>query len=206
MTRILSLIAAALFATSPAQAALVADISGTPGSGQTTWTFSGTAVPDGAGSFNADSFSLATIWSGLGDFTALRASILTDIQGKARVRIDNETRWIDEVVVNDANSVRGDLFAIGVNGDENFAFSAGSEITWQGTLTVFGIDINVLSEGGLPSTFASSTFGVEGVQLDLELNIAADEISAVPLPAGGALLLSGVAGIAALRRRKKVTR
>lgn len=206
MTRLFSLTAAALFAASTAQAALVADISGTPGSGQTTWTFSGTAISGGAGSFSADVFSLTTMWSKLGDFTALRASTVTDIQGKATVRIDNETRWIDQVFVSDASSVRGDLFAIGVNGDDNFAFSAGSDITWQGTLTVFGIDIDALSKGGLPSTFVTSHFGVDGVALDLELNFAADDVSVVPLPAGGVLLLSGLAGIAAMRRRRQAIR
>jgi len=57
---------------------------------------------------------------------------------------------------------------------------------------------------------ASSTIGVGSSIMSFANNaydpnewIATERVSAVPLPAGGLLLLSGLAGVAALKRRKK---
>ncbi|WP_299506249.1 VPLPA-CTERM sorting domain-containing protein [uncultured Roseobacter sp.] len=202
MKRLLSLTAAALVAASTAQAALIANISGTPGSGQTTWTFSGTTIAGGGAFFQDGNLNQANVWTDLGDYTSVEFFNNVNVSGDAALTIDGETRRIDLAAIDDDGDF--DDWGIGVDGADIFVFGAGSEVSWTGSLTVFGIDLNDLNNSGLPITFLTSSFGLVGEgTLDLELTIAADEISAVPLPAGGVLLLSGLAGVAALRRRKK---
>ncbi|WP_298976136.1 VPLPA-CTERM sorting domain-containing protein [uncultured Roseobacter sp.] len=202
MKRLLSLTAAALVAASTAQAALIANISGTPGSGQTTWTFSGTTIAGRGAFFQDGNLNQANVWTDLGDYTSVEFFNNVNVSGDAALTIDGETRRIDLAAIDDDGDF--DDWGIGVDGADIFVFGAGSEVSWTGSLTVFGIDLNDLNNSGLPITFLTSSFGLVGEgTLDLELTIAADEISAVPLPAGGVLLLSGLAGVAALRRRKK---
>jgi hypothetical protein len=80
------------------------------------------------------------------------------------------------------------IASLGAGGFASFSpLSAGSSSFLAGvnTLTFTVTDL------GLPGGFRTS------------FTVMADEVSAVPLPAGGALLLTGVMGMAAMRKRKK---
>lgn len=209
MKRLLSLAAAAIFAGSTAQAALVVDITGTPGDGQTKLTFSGSSIARAFGFFEPDdTVGFGSAWLNLGDFA--NSAFLSDpvqLIGKAEINIEGKVQSIDAVEVR--NSEFGDFSAndglgIGVDGGDRFEFLAGEMISWSGSVMLEGLDIDSFNTGGqATSSFFTSNFGGTEDALDLELNIRPDEISAVPLPAGGVLLLSGLAGVAVLRRRRK---
>lgn len=204
MKRLLSLTAAALFAASTAQAALVVSFSGTPGSDETTLTFSGLDIANGSGFFDVNRTSADSTWNDVAAFSDIFRVFETDLSsfvGKAILTIDGADRSLTALTVGDT-SVRGGAFGVGVDGDDEFSFSAGSEVRWSGSMIAIGLDITDLNFGDPLTSFFSSTFGETDNVLDLELTIAADDISAVPLPAGGVLLPSGVV---ALRRRRKAT-
>ncbi len=91
-----------------------------------------------------------------------------------------------------------------MDGGDTFEFFADEMIDWSGSLMLEGLDIDSFNTDGRPtSSFFTSNFGGKENALDLVVNIRPDQISAVPLPAGCMLPVSGMAGVAALRRRKK---
>ncbi|WP_298969295.1 hypothetical protein [uncultured Roseobacter sp.] len=185
MKTILSLSAAAFFAASTAQAALVANISGIPGSGQTTWTFSGVAIAVGSGFFE-DGNDLANndTWRNFGEYTSINDFENFNVLGDAGLTIDGMTRLIDLAYINDGAGGAPDDWGVGVEGDTDFEFFAGFEISWTNSLTVIGCDINDLNNSGLPISFLTSNYGSNGDGTrDLELTIAAADIAPVPMPA-----------------------
>lgn len=116
----------------------------------------------------------------------------------------------------------GEFFNVIVDGTDFGSFSCdgnsgstiipgnnGSVVDCDFTLTLstaaFGYDFNTnVSDGALEVLLAfgseSDDFG-DNDQVSVRLNY--ETVAAVPLPAGGLLLLSGFAGFAALKRRKK---
>lgn len=207
MKKFLSLAAAAIFAASTAQAALVVDFSGTPGSDETRLTFSGVAIANESGFFDVLRVGEDSIWNDVGalfDFSGIFETGLDDLIGEATLTIDGADRSIITFLTNPV-SEDGGSFGIGVDGEDDFSFLAGSEVSWSGSMTAIGLDITDLNFGDPLTSFFTSKFGDTDNVLDLELTIAADDIAAVPLPAGGALLLSGLAAAVGLRRRKKAT-
>lgn len=200
----------ACLAASSANAALLLEISGTPGAGTTTWTFSGSAVANGSGSFSSNlTFDLSEQWHDVGNYTDLDLFSVPDdggsISGVATLSVGATTLGIDSVFV-DSDAGGLDDFAVGVSGGTDLAFIAGDLVSWTGTLIVAGIDLNRLDASPLPATFNSSNFGdVRGV-LDLTLTIT--EATAVPLPAGAPLALTGMAvlGLASRRRARSERR
>lgn len=202
--RLLAATAAVFLATS-AQAALISTITGTAGAGFVTWSFSGSATAGASGFFDDnDSIGEGDAWNDVGDFTAVANTGFSTITGAASLTIDGVTRSIDHVYI-DTDGIGGaplDEWGVGVDGVTNFLFTAGSVLSWTGSITVSGLDISDLSEGGVPSIFASNTYGQTANALAGELRIG-DTAAVVPLPAGLPLLAAGLGGLALMRRRRR---
>ncbi|MEM1344387.1 MAG: VPLPA-CTERM sorting domain-containing protein [Pseudomonadota bacterium] len=204
-TQFLLLAGLAAFALStPAQAVLLVEIDGTPGSGQTTWTFSGSDIAGNGGFFDDDdNLGSADAWQNLGQYTTRNDVEETDVTGNAVLSIGSETRAIDLAYIDDDGSTSDDDFGVGVAGPTNFTFTAGDTVSWSGSLLVTGIDLNDLNESGLPAVLTASNYGGTANTLDLEVRIGSSS-AVVPLPASLPLLLAGLGalGIAARRRAR----
>ncbi|MEJ6394919.1 VPLPA-CTERM sorting domain-containing protein [Gymnodinialimonas sp. 2305UL16-5] len=194
---------------SPAAASLVINVDGAIGSGFTTWTFSGSAVARDSGRFSADdTFQSAEQFFDLGDFTDVDSFDVPDnggaVFGNAVISVDTQLRNIDAILIDDDNTGLDDL-GIGVDGNRDLAFDLGDLVAWSGVLTVEGIDIGDLDEGGLGQTFTTSFFGGNRRDaLDLQLVIGGAEIAPVPLPASLPMLLAALGGAGWMARRKRV--
>ena len=190
------LITLSLLLASAAQAMMVLDISGVAGSGETTWTFSGSATAEGAGDFdddtNIESTDLnASHWD-LASFTSI---VLNDAQvaasfSNATLTIGALTRDIEDAYIDtDIDPGELDDIGVGVSGSTNFDFVTGDLISWTGFMTV-GIDLNSLIAG----SYSTDVYGADPGVLDLTVNI-------VPEPSTAVLMLLGLAGLRLSGRR-----
>ncbi|MEQ9125625.1 MAG: hypothetical protein RIM80_24020 [Alphaproteobacteria bacterium] len=197
-------VVAACLAASPASATLLLHITGTPGGGSTTWTFSGSSVANGSGSFSAnETFDVSEQWHNVGSFTSLDLFSVPDdggsITGAATLSVGAIDIGIDSVFV-DMDVTSLDDLGIGVAGSTDLDFVAGDLVSWTGSLVVAGIDLNDLDETTLPATLNASNFGQVDDVLALTLKIG--EAAVVPLPAGAPLVLTGVAVLGLATRRR----
>lgn len=171
---------ATLFTSSSAKADLVIDILGTPGSGLTTWTFSGSATATTGGQFESGT-NLAendgwqnfanTFNNGLNSsdpldipITGPTISIAGTNFAMDRIQIDNDESGLDDL-------------AFGIANGSNVFFVADDVISWSGSFDL-GQDINGMNIG----TFSDSTPSFGGLALQVN-------ISAVPEPSSLATLL-----------------
>ncbi|WP_299737523.1 hypothetical protein [uncultured Roseobacter sp.] len=123
-------------------------------------------------------------WRNSGEYTSINGFENFNVLGDAGLTTDGMTRLIDLAYINDGAGGAPDDWGVGVEGDTDFEFFAGSEISWTDRLTVIGFDIKDLNNSGLPIAYLTSTYGSNGDgRLDLELTIAAADIAPVPMPA-----------------------
>jgi hypothetical protein len=198
LIRLSLLIALSLLLASAAQATLVLDITGVGGSGETTWTFSGSDTAGGAGDFDDDTNIESTDLNGshwdLGSFTSI---FLNDTQvaasfSNATLTIGALTRAIEDAYIDtDIDPGELDDIGVGVSGSTNFDFVAGDLVSWTGVMTV-GIDLNSLIVG----TYSTDVYGVDPGVLNLTVNI-------VPEPSTAVLMMLGLAGLGIAARRVK---
>jgi hypothetical protein len=193
MIRQTLLIAPFLLLASAAQATLILDISGVGGSGQTTWTFSGSATAGGAGDFDEDTAIESADPNGshwnLGDFSiGLHDTQVAPSFSNATLTIGALTRDIDDAYVDTDDTTLDDI-GVGVSGLGNFEFFSGDLISWTGSMTV-GIDLNSLIIG----SYSTDVYGADPGELDITVNI-------VPEPSTAVLMLLGLAALGIGGRR-----
>ncbi|MGB3507996.1 MAG: hypothetical protein WBA93_01875 [Microcoleaceae cyanobacterium] len=189
--------------SSAAEAVLLVNINGTAGSGQTTWVFSGSAVAGGSGFFEDDTeLSSNDAWQNIGNYTTVNDLESPPISSNAILSINSITRDIDIPYIDNDSGVNADDFGVGVSGSEDFNFFAGDLVSWSGSL-VAAIDINDLSESGIPVVFNTNNYGGEDNILDLEVRIGVP-VASTPEPATilGLLTFSTVALASRYRRSK----
>ena len=198
---VVSAVAILFLALAPAaKASLIVDITGVAGSGETTWTFSGSTTAVGTGFFDDDNFLADTdAWQNIGNYTNINDLELTNVSGVASLTIAGVTRSIDLVYI-DHDFAAGpvDDFGVGVSGTTDFNFSDGDLVSWTGSLTAIGIDLNDINLAGIPVTLFGSQHGANG-NLALQVNIGYP--TAVAEPATLALFGVGLIGIVVARRR-----
>ena len=197
---------AALLFVGSSVAALTVDISGTAGSGTTTWIFSGSQTANGDGAFgNLGSDTIPDFnsqFADLGDFAISNLLVAPVLSGDAAVTVEGgttNTLTIENVLVDDD----GDSDDLGFDfGGPTLSFMTGDLVTFSGSAVV-DLDLSELSASGLPF-FASTSGSSGGLNSALSLDLSITETSAVPLPAGLPLLLLGIGalGAAGARRRK----
>ncbi|MEP1613479.1 MAG: VPLPA-CTERM sorting domain-containing protein [Roseobacter sp.] len=196
----------ALLVAPAAASTLVANVTGTAGSDTTFWEFSGSTTATGTGSFSADSIiRIDHQFLDVGTFTDLSIFDVPEdggtVSGIAQLMIGSDTRGIDRIFIDGDAGAGNDDIAFGVDGAGDFDFASGDLVSWSGLLTITGIGFDNVSLGGVPNTLTG--LGLSGdSNLSLTVNIS-ESVAPVPLPAGGLLLLSGLIGVAGLKRRRK---
>lgn len=187
-----------MIATS-AQAVMVLDIVEN-GPSSTIWRFSGSAVAGNNGFFeNGTNLADDDTWQNLGDFTTVNDFENQNVNGVATLTIGTNTRQIDLAYIdNDGPLFALDDIGVGVSGNTVFNFSAGDEVSWDGSLVVNGIGLDDLSERTLPIVFTTSNYGGLDNTLAFSLRIAAP----VPVPTALIMILSGLAGLGWVGRRR----
>lgn len=181
--------------------AFTIDISGTSGTGQTTWLFGGSVTADDDGFFDYDeNLNARGVFLNIGDFTTLDDLEVNTVTGDAALSIGAVSRDIDLVYVDGDATAGGDDLAVGVTGSSFFSFVLNDILALSGSLLVTGIDISDLAEGGLPYFATTQTLGFSDATIPVNLSIR--ELASVPLPAGLPLLVAGLGGLCLLRTRK----
>lgn len=197
------LCAAALFLAAPAaNAALVAYITGTPGSGFTTWSFSGSTAAGVSGFFqDGDSLNFNDAWQDIGEFTDLNDFENFAVAGTAEIMIGSASRAMDLAYIDSDSGTSADDWGVGVIGSTDFEFEPGDIVSWSGFLSVTGIDVNDLNNSGLPITFITSNYDDIPGNLDLELTIEA--IAPIPIGPTLPLMAAGIGCLGLVRRMRR---
>lgn len=198
--RMLALAVAAAAGTASAQTLFI-DVVGNPGSGVTTWTFSGSSTTSAAfvapatirtnvaNSFNAgDSgqfpFGLDTILD-----TSIQDVVFT-LTGNASVTVGNQTRTITGIYLDDDGGSADDM---GIRVDTDLVYGNSEPSSWTGSGTA-NIDINTFDLNGSPW----SLNGFDGQAIFL----SPETVVTFRIPTPGSVAVLGIAGLATLRRRR----
>lgn len=173
--------------TGRADADLIIDVIGSPGSSTTTWTFSGTATATSNATFQGNSNGNPQndgLWLA-GDFTTLNNTWFTGVSG-VTVDVGGTSYAADDLYLDTrGNKNADDAFAISL-GSNNVALTNNTVISWSGS-TVMNIPFDNLIAG----SYTSTTFGGASLQLNIQ---------AVPEPS--CALLFGTVGVVLLKRRR----
>ena len=186
--RLIPIVAVAVLAVQlqSASAVLMLTITGSPGSGQTNWAFSGTSEAGGPGLFDGPDDNLFSndAWDIGSDVFPSTSNDREETPSfsSGTLTIESVTRNIDLAYIDHDASGALDDIGVSVDGPDNFAFVAADEISWAGFMTV-PIDVNDMMEAGLPFTKSITSYG--GTPGTLALDIS---ISAVPEPSSFAFL------------------
>jgi hypothetical protein len=198
--RTLFLVAMGILIAPAAHATMVLNITGVGGSGETTWTFSGSATAGNASTLDFDDDNNindqgdtdvnGSHWD-LGEFTVAN---LDDFQviGSSRtgmLTIGSVTKEIYYAYI-DTDTGFDDI-SVGVNGGGNYEFNLGDVVSWTGSMVV-AVDIDDLVQG----SYTTSRYGATNGALDVQVNI-------VPEPTTAGLMLLGLGGLAMFDRRSR---
>lgn len=157
-------------ATDYAAATLVVEIQGVPGSGRTTWSFSGSTIAGKAGYFESGD-DLTNHWRSIGEYTAINDFEDTSVHGDASIIVGGRVRPIGLAYVDSDAAMGEDDFGVGVVGPDDLTYSAGDRVSWSGTLTA-SIDVGDLASNGLPNTMTADEVAHSGPgTLDLQVRI-----------------------------------
>lgn len=183
-----------------AEADLIVDFYGVPGSGETAVIFSGSTVAAASNFFRVPgSGSNANMWQNIGSFTAIQDQNRGFSSGSAFISANGGTPTQISTLYFDNDGGTLDDFTIGAA--SQFNFNGGDTISWTGTITT-NSDIGSLFDIALPAQFTSSNWDGGGAALGLELNIFPTAI-AIPEPTT-ALVLLGLVTSAFFRRRRRL--
>ena len=191
----LGTLAAVALVAAPASADLQLDITGAPGSGVTTWTFSGTGTTTGASTVRDNT---GTTWNtgdttqfggGDGILDAALQDTLLSFTGAATLTVGSVTESITGVFLDDDGTGAGD--DLGVRVANPITYASGEAVSWTGSGTV-AVDINQFVLGSFDMDFGALWL-LDGDATNVNISL---------IPAPGALALLGFAGLAARRRRR----
>lgn len=203
---------AVFLVSSVANAALIVDVTGTPGSGETTWTFSGSYTT--TASATEDQITVApSTFSTSSTRLVLGLNYFQHSSNEASVPLALDTVFNDtSVALTSSAFITGSLSGVHLlnglyidadNGlDDDFAwfaggaFSAGEIISFTGT----GVMFRDITEFGDPGLTSGSSFVFSSTSEVTPLTVT---FSAVPVPAAVWLFGSGLLGLIGVVRRKK---
>lgn len=191
----------------PAQAAVIIDITGVPGAGVTTISFSGTSVAIGDTVINAsgvddfDASTLQTVGSQSFLTDPLLQDVFFDVTGNLAVDINGLNVPITQIFLDDDDFSPTSFDDFGLRAASQTAYATGDVFTWLGSGTI-ALDF---------SSFNAGTYlnGEAGIGLGQALFAANDDVtfnvtaSRIPLPSTVLLILAGLAGLGLAARRQR---
>lgn len=180
-----------------AQASLLVNVTGTAGSGQTIWVFSGSSTASSDGVFGLAPSDFPEEWRNVGDYvadTSLNAISISPSSGSASITNSQETRSISLIGIDydgNSSSSNNDDFGIGV-ADQSLNIIAGDVVSWTGTL-LLPLDITQFKLG----TYGPAQSGAIGGLTDIQLTLQSVPESTSII----GLLVAGTFGLALCRRK-----
>ena len=191
-------------ASTTANAALIINVEGVPGSGKTTWTLSGSSSADSNGiirtSAENNDFSIDdTLGINERRFLSAKTTVgensLFAIKGLARITVGSQTRTITHVFLGpgeEEEEGEGDSSgSFGIRVNSLLPYPKGASSRWSGRFTV-DLDISNFKLG----SYKSNGFGFSGT--DVTLNFK--ETASVPAPSSLALLGLALASLGFSRK------
>lgn len=180
-----------------AQASLLVNVTGTAGSGQTVWVFSGSSTASSDGVFGLTPSDSPEEWRNVGDYVAdtlLNAISISPSSGSASITNSQETRSISLIGIDydgNSSSSNNDDFGIGV-ANQPLNIITGDLVSWTGTL-LLPLDITQFKLG----TYGPAQGGAIGGLTDIQLTFKSVPESTSII----GLLVAGTFGLALCRRK-----
>ena len=180
-----------------AQASLLVNVTGTAGSGQTIWVFSGSSTASSNGVFGLTPGDSPEEWRNVGDYvadTSLNAISISPSSGSASITNSQETRSISLIGIDydgNSSSSNNDDFGIGV-ANQPLNIITGDLVSWTGTL-LLPLDITQFKLG----TYGPAQDGAIGGLTDIQLTLQSVPESTSII----GLLVAGTFGLALCRRK-----
>lgn len=199
----------ALLLTGSAASALSVDVFGVPGTGQTTWTFSGSQTATSAGTFGVSSGvsgipAVPSQFLNFGNFTDIDFATRPVLSGTASVLVQSGLSVsflvIQDVFIDD-DTTSSDDFGLSFGG-ATLGFGAGDLVSFSGSVLV-GYDLTDLDTSPLPFSQTGSAASDGGLETRLDVTLTISETTAVPVPPGLSLALTGVGVLALFARRRR---